>query len=92
MPYQSEQSSAKVSRRFVLLQGAVCAGGAATVLAAVANSAKADPLPQKAVQYQTTPKGDRRCDGCSLFVAPKACKNVAGEISPEGWCILWRKI
>jgi hypothetical protein len=92
MTYQSEQGAIKVSRRSLLLRGAICAAGAGSVLAAVANSAKADPLPQKSVQYQNTPKGDRRCDGCSLFVAPNACKNVAGEISPEGWCILWRKI
>jgi hypothetical protein len=92
MAYISEQSSAKVSRRSVLLQGVVCATGAATILAVSANSAKADLLPQKSVQYQDTPKADRQCDGCSLFVAPNACKNVAGEISPKGWCILWRKI
>jgi hypothetical protein len=92
MTYQSEQRAIKVSRRSLLLHGAICAAGAGSALVAVASSAKADPLPQKSVQYQNTPKGDRRCDGCSLFVAPNACKNVAGEISPEGWCILWRKI
>ena len=88
----AKQSSAKVSRRSVLLQGAACAAGAATVLAASQNAAKADLLPQKSVQYQNTPKADRQCEGCSLFVAPSACKNVAGEISPKGWCMLWRKI
>jgi hypothetical protein len=87
----AKQSSAKVSRRSVLLQGAACAAGAATVLAASQNAAKADLLPQKSVQYQNTPKADRQCGGCSLFVAPSACKNVAGEISPTGWCMLWRK-
>jgi len=92
MTYPPEQSSALVSRRSVLIQGAACATGAATILAVSANSAKAALLPQKSVQYQDTPKADRQCDGCSLFVAPNACKNVAGEISPKGWCILWRKI
>ena len=92
MAYKPEHASAKMSRRSVLLQGAACAAGAATVLAASANSAKANPMPQKSVQYQDTPKGDRDCSGCSLFVAPNSCKNVAGEISPKGWCILWRKV
>lgn len=92
MASTSEQSSGKLSRRSILLQAAACVAGAATILAAGGNSAKADLLPQKSVQYQNTPKGDRQCDGCSLFVAPGACKNVAGEISPNGWCILWRKV
>lgn len=92
MADQTGRSSSKLSRRSVLLQGAACAAGAATVLAASANSAKANPMPQKSVQYQDTPKGDRQCDGCSLFVAPNACKNVDGVISPKGWCMLWRKV
>jgi hypothetical protein len=91
MTSRPECSSTKLSRRSVLLQGALCAAGAATILAASANSAKANPLPPKSVQYQDTPKGDRQCSGCSLFVAPNACKNVSGEISPNGWCVLWRK-
>jgi len=91
MANEAELSSAKVSRRSVLLQGAACAASAATIIAASANSAKANLLPQKSVQYQNAPKGDRQCSGCSLFVAPNACKNVDGVISPNGWCMLWRK-
>src|ERR1700686_4754831 len=91
MVYQLEHSSAKMSRCSVLLQGAACAAGTATILAANANSAKANPLPQASVRYQNTPKDDRQCSNCSLFTPPNACKNVAGEISPNGWCIIWRK-
>jgi len=91
MPYQTKNLSAKMSRRLVLRQATAVMAGAATIVVVNANSAKADLLPQKSAQYQNTPKGDRQCDGCSLFVAPGACKNVAGEISPKGWCILWRK-
>jgi hypothetical protein len=91
MANQSDDSSEKVSRRSLLLHGAACATGVATILVANANSAKANPLPKTAVNYQDTPKGDRKCSGCSLFVAPKSCKNVAGDISPDGWCMLWRK-
>jgi len=91
MTNQPEHSSAKVSRRSVLLHGAACATGVATLLVANVDSAKANPLPKTVVSYQDTPKADRQCSNCSLFVAPNACKNVAGEISPNGWCTLWRK-
>jgi hypothetical protein len=40
-------------------------------------------------QYQPTPKGASRCDNCSQFLAPSACKVVAGKISPSGWCQLY---
>ena len=92
MANQSEHSSGKVSRRSVLLHGAACVTGVATILVANANSANANPLPKTAVSYQDTPKGDRQCSNCSLFVAPNACKNVVGEVSPNGWCVLWRKV
>jgi hypothetical protein len=91
MTSQPDCSPAKLSRRSVLLHGAACATGVATVLVASANYAKANQLPKTAVNYQNTPKGDRQCSGCSLFVAPHSCKNVAGDISPTGWCVLWRK-
>ena len=26
------------------------------------------------------------CATCTLFVAPRSCKAVDGEISPNGWC------
>jgi len=48
-------------------------------------------MPQKAVKYQDTPKGDQRCDNCSLFEAPNSCKTVEGTISPEGWCMVYAK-
>jgi hypothetical protein len=91
MVSRQDLSSTKVSRRSILLHGAACAGGIATVLVVNANCAKANPLPKTAVAYQDSPKGDHQCSGCALFVAPDACKNVAGKISPNGWCLLWRK-
>jgi len=91
MANQFDDSTSKISRRSVLLHGAACATGVATILVASAEYAKANPLPKTAVNYQDKPKGDRQCSGCSLFVAPHACKNVVGEISPSGWCMLWRK-
>ena len=79
--------SARVSRRTVL----IAAAGAAPLLAVSATGAKAAKLAQSAAKNQPTPKDGKQCDGCKLFVAPNACKSVAGEISPSGWCALWVK-
>jgi len=91
MANQWQRNSVKLSRRSILVQGAVCATGVATILVANTKHAEANPLPKTAVNYQDTPKGDRKCSECSLFVAPNVCKNVSGDISPNGWCMLWRK-
>ena len=37
-------------------------------------------------EYQDTPKGIQMCGTCTLFDEPHACKVVAGDISPNGWC------
>ena len=79
--------SARVSRRTVL----IAAAGAGPLLALGATGAQAAKLAQSAVKYQPTPKDGKQCDGCNLFVAPNACKSVAGDISPSGWCALWVK-
>jgi hypothetical protein len=46
---------------------------------------------QASVQYQTQPKGDQKCANCIHFEGSNSCKLVEGEISPEGWCLLWAK-
>ena len=82
-----------VSRRTILHYGAC--GAIATPLIALtttANQAGAqDKQAQEAVAYQASPKGDQTCEGCKLFEAPKSCKMVAGDISPQGWCKIWIK-
>ncbi|MFH1871370.1 MAG: hypothetical protein ABIK82_20495 [Pseudomonadota bacterium] len=48
---------------------------------------------QAGVQYQLKPKGDQKCSNCRHFVAESnTCKLVAGQISPEAWCIIWAKL
>jgi len=76
----------RMSRRSVLI---VAAG--APLLALGATGANAAKLAQSAAKYQPTPKDGKQCDGCKLFVAPNACKSVAGDIAPSGWCALWVK-
>jgi hypothetical protein len=45
---------------------------------------------QASVQYQNQPKGVQQCGICAHFVAEtNTCKLVEGQISPDGWCLLW---
>jgi hypothetical protein len=91
MSDQSKNSPTKLSRRSVLLQGAVCATGVVTILATNIDSAKAAKLPQKSAGYRPTPNGDKECSNCKLFVAPDECQKVAGKVSPHGYCLLYQK-
>jgi anaerobic selenocysteine-containing dehydrogenase len=84
------KETGRVSRRQVLTVVAGAAG-AVTAIVGVTAPAHAAKVPQKAVKYQDTPKGDQRCDNCSLFEAPSSCKTVDGTISPQGWCMVYAK-
>jgi hypothetical protein len=42
------------------------------------------------VRYQDRPRGDRQCAKCTMFRPPHACTAVAGTISPDGWCELYK--
>ena len=83
--------STEVSRR-CLLQRAACAAGAATILGTGINAAMAGKMPQSAVSYRDSPKGNQSCANCRLFQAPNACRSVDGVISPNGWCSIWVKV
>lgn len=57
-----------------------------------APAAAANKVKKEAVQYQKQPKGDQRCGLCLHFQPESnSCKLVEGQISPNGWCILWAK-
>ena len=83
-------SQFNLSRRSVLRKLASVAGAGAALELGM-TPAKAAKMAQKAVAYQDSPNGDKRCDGCNLFQAPNACKTVDGAISPSGWCKIWVK-
>ena len=36
--------------------------------------------------YQNHPRGEKRCELCSMFRAPDKCTLVKGRISPRGYC------
>jgi hypothetical protein len=82
-----------ISRRQVLNIAANAAGASLAGTAAVIGTspARAAGLSQKAVKYQGSPKGDQRCDNCSSFSPPLACRLVDGAILPTGWCLRYTK-
>jgi hypothetical protein len=61
-------------------------GGAA----AFGGSATAPKVAQSAAHYQPTPNEGRACAACYAFIAPTQCNFLGGEISPSGWCRLWK--
>jgi hypothetical protein len=65
---------------------ALSIGGAA----AVGGSDTAPKVAQSAAGYRPEPKEGQACAGCYAFIAPSQCKFLAGEISPTGWCRLWK--
>ena len=69
-------------REFILL----ISGIAGWPGAAGAQPAQAEKLSKAQAQYQDSPKGIMMCATCTLFVAPRACKVVDGDVSPYGWC------
>jgi hypothetical protein len=86
------QQSYNVSRRQLFRNATTIAGGVAVLATTMTpQRAEAGRMTQKAAGYQATPKGEQRCDGCSLFQTPSSCKLVAGDISPSGWCRLYVK-
>jgi hydroxyethylthiazole kinase-like sugar kinase family protein len=87
----TEVGAKALSRRSVLAAtGCMIGASAAVAMAATEASAQAKVL-QAVVAYQDSPKGAQQCDNCESFQPPNACKTVTGEVSPEGWCKIWRR-
>ncbi len=79
-----------LSRRVLFQRVATCAVGSSIAYGFGLDRAVAQAkVPQKTVAYQDKPKGTQRCDGCTNFQPPNACKVVEGAISAEGWCSLF---
>ena len=51
-----------------------------------AQQTKVEKRTKAQVQYQDSPRGIAMCATCTLFIEPRACKVVDGDISPNGWC------
>lgn len=64
----------------------------ATAATVTENPPAANKVKKEAVQYQQQAKGDQKCGLCLHFQPESnSCKLVEGQISPDGWCILWTK-
>ena len=74
--------SAMRRREFISL----ISGAAGWPLVAHAQQTGVEKLSKARAQYQDSPRGIAMCATCTLFVAPRACKVVDGDISPNGWC------
>ena len=46
-------------------------------------------LTQAEAQYEPRPRDIAICASGTLFVRPNLCRQVEGEVSPEGWCKLF---
>jgi hypothetical protein len=68
-----------------LLRGAVN-GIAAGLLLRTAPTRASEKMTRQQAEYQDKPNGIYSCALCTLFEKPNACKVVAGEVSPDGWC------
>jgi hypothetical protein len=80
----------RISRR-VVLTGTALAVGATTAVMVVTPAMAQVKISQATANYQDTPKGDQRCEGCANFQPPNACKFVEGHISLNDWCQLFVK-
>jgi hypothetical protein len=63
---------------------------AAMMLAGTGTGRAQQKMSKQTAQYQDSPKGDQKCQGCRFFVAEASCQLVEGEISPNGWCRLYQ--
>ena len=82
----------KRSRRSILKFAGLLAGASLASGLPVARDAPAQQKASKqAMKYQDKPNGDQKCANCLQFEAPKSCKVVAGDVSPNGYCIAWAK-
>lgn len=66
-------------------------GSAAALVAFLAGAAAnaQHKLTKAEAKYQDHPSDIQMCSTCTQFVKPNACKVVAGDISPDGWCRLF---
>jgi hypothetical protein len=79
---------ARISRRSVIRIGCAC-GAVRLTLGTSSMAAAQEKMSQKEAQYQDSPKDIRMCATCTLFLPPRSCKVVYGEVSPNGWCKLF---
>lgn len=81
----------KPSRRIALRKVLFAAGATLTASVIPLHEARAQKISKADMKYQDTPKGDEKCSNCQYIVGTNACGIVEGSISPNGWCVAWKK-
>jgi hypothetical protein len=61
-------------------------GGLSAGLFRISQTKASEKMTRQQAQYQDTPNGIYSCGLCTLFVRPKSCKVVEGDVSEDGWC------
>jgi hypothetical protein len=87
-PISAVAASLSMSRRALL--GSTTAMAAVMILAGTRTGRAQAKMPKQTAQYQDSPKGDQKCEGCRFFIEGGSCRLVEGEISPNGWCRLFQ--
>ena len=82
-------AAARVSRRRFLGKVMVGAAAMSGVLTAAGGPAAKEKVSKAAAHYQDHPNKGQRCGGCTHFVFG-GCTLVAGSISSNGWCKLFK--
>jgi hypothetical protein len=78
-------SDANAPRRR-LLGGALAVFASALTRSTISRAQAQQKMSKQEAEYQDSPKDIRMCATCTLFEAPKSCKVVEGDVSPNGWC------
>ncbi len=79
-----------ISRRTALKAGMTVLAGGLTTTKALAQDPDAGKMSKAVVQYKYHPRADgAHCAICANFLAPDACKLVAGKIDPNGYCMAY---
>lgn len=83
--------TAGISRRHILRGAGLALGGGAAIGLAMAppTASAATKMSQKSALYQDKPQGQARCNVCTQWQPPAACRVIDGAISPTGWCQLF---
>lgn len=55
----------------------------------MADTAAPSKVTQAKAHYQDKPQDGEMCSECDMFMPPKGCTAVNGDVSPSGWCSLY---
>jgi len=88
--HETKRTRGPLSRRTLIRAGVGGVTSLAAWLTVAVSKARAAKFTQKSVFYRPHPSLGQKCSNCLLFRRPHSCRDVAGYISPNGWCVIWR--